>query len=31
LIEKPQAKGNVLDFVAAMEGCGVRDVALKLC
>jgi DNA primase len=26
-----QAKGNVLDFVAAMESCGVRDAALKLC
>ena len=24
-------KGNVLDFVAAMESCGVRDAALKLC
>jgi len=26
-----QAKGNVLDFVGAMESCGVRDAALKLC
>src|SRR5438045_2072998 len=26
-----QAKGNVLDFVAAMESCGIRDGALKLC
>jgi DNA primase len=25
-----QAKGNVLDFVAAMESCGVREAALKL-
>ena len=25
-----QAKGNVLDFVAAMEKCSVRDAALKL-
>src|ERR1017187_2766625 len=25
-----QAKGNVLDFVAAMEKCSVRDVGLKL-
>ena len=25
-----QAKGNVLDFVAAVEKCGVRDAALKL-
>ena len=25
-----QAKGNVLDFVAAMERCSVRDAALKL-
>src|SRR4051812_19131414 len=23
-------RGNVLDFVAAMEGCGVRDAALKI-
>lgn len=23
-------RGNVLDFVAAMEGCGVRDAAVKL-
>jgi hypothetical protein len=25
-----KARGNVLDFVAAMEGCSVRDAALKL-
>ena len=25
-----QAKGNVLDFVAAMEKCSVRDAGLKL-
>src|SRR5437588_10173666 len=25
-----QAKGNVLDFVAAMEKCSVRDAALKI-
>src|SRR6266513_2997980 len=25
-----QARGNVLDFVAAMEKCNVRDAALKL-
>ena len=25
-----KARGNVLDFVAAMEGCTVRDAALKL-
>src|SRR5437867_11984044 len=25
-----QAKGNVRDFVAAMEKCGVRDAALKI-
>src|ERR1041385_3320450 len=25
-----QAKGNVLDFVAAMEKCSVREAALKL-
>src|SRR5438105_5057003 len=25
-----QARGNVLDFVAAMEKCSVRDAALKL-
>jgi DNA primase len=25
-----KARGNVLDFVAAMEKCGVRDAALKL-
>src|SRR5690349_11865136 len=25
-----KAKGNVLDFVAAMEKCSVRDAALKL-
>src|ERR1700730_13316124 len=25
-----KAKGNVLDFVAAMESCSVRDAALKL-
>lgn len=24
------ARGNVLDFVAAMDGCSVRDAALKL-
>src|SRR5438045_7177154 len=25
-----QAKGNILDFVAAMEKCSVRDAALKI-
>jgi DNA primase len=25
-----QAGGNVLDFVAAMEGCSIREAALKL-
>src|ERR1044072_6763783 len=25
-----KARGNVLDFVAAMENCSVRDAALKL-
>ena len=25
-----QAKGNVLDFVAAMEKCSIRDAGLKL-
>jgi DNA primase len=25
-----KARGNVLDFVAAMEGCSIRDAALKL-
>lgn len=28
--QKCSAKGNVLDFVAAMEGCNVREAAVKL-